>query len=159
MFPNLKQTRRHFNPLFDSPCFIVNKFEWVPEALCTVRSKLIKFENVGRSDRPGPVQGGCGPVQEPPLTDRQTDLTQNITFPQLRWQAVKKLYRRYYLMKNVTVRIVSAREQFHAPESDFRREIQPEVRLYTLTYSAGITAAPSFQNSSKDEMIMTFSFE
>ena len=52
-----------------------------------------------------------------------------------------------------------AREQFHAPERDGRCEIQSEERLYTLTNCAGITAAPSFKNSSKDEIIMTFSFE
>ena len=52
-----------------------------------------------------------------------------------------------------------AREQFHAPERDGRCEIQSEERLYTLTNCAGITAAPSFQNSSKDTIFFVFTID
>ena len=60
------------------PCFMVNKLEYVEEGNCTDKGWPCR-ENLAWI----PVQGG------PSFVDRQTDSTENITFPQLRWRAVK----------------------------------------------------------------------
>ena len=83
-------TKRHYAvyhlkaklPLADSTGYIVNKFEHVGEGgTCTVRSTLNKFEQAGALCREPSPNG---------QNDWQTHMTEKATFPQLRWQAVKK---------------------------------------------------------------------
>ena len=83
-------------PLATNPGFILYKFENVQgergAGLCTMRSKLKKFEHVrgrGVPQRQGLVWWGRtgGPYRVLPV-DRQTDTTENIPFQQFRWWAV-----------------------------------------------------------------------
>ena len=73
--------------LAKSPCFIVNKLE-------DVRGRVGGGQTTDRR-KGGPVERtdpGSLCRKAPPLwTDRQTDTTENITFPQLRWRALKMM--------------------------------------------------------------------